>query len=146
MFLAREFENLFVLPTLTAFLYLPTDCRLCWYRCSRAQAKCQKKILCWRCCCCKIIRYSKLGCCLQLIRHQKYLSYRQSSRLSRGRGGQKLPILLSKKTTKKKGGGQKQLILRRHSLWTAPKRDFLKNQSQSTDLFHQTCAQGEQQR
>ena len=32
----------------------------------------------------------------------------------------KLPILLTKKTTKREGGGQKTLILRRHSLWTAP--------------------------
>ena len=40
-----------------------------------------------------------------------------------GRGeGQKLPILPGKKTTKRGGGrGQKSPILRRHSLWTAPK-------------------------
>ena len=41
--------------------------------------------------------------------------------VSRGEGGQKLPILLSKKTAKRGGGGQKLPILRRHSLWTAPK-------------------------
>ena len=41
-----------------------------------------------------------------------------------GRGGQKLPILLSKKTTKRGGGGQKSPILRRHSLWTAPYSNF----------------------
>ena len=29
--------------------------------------------------------------------------------------------LVSKKTTKRGGGGQKSAILRRHSLWTAPK-------------------------
>ena len=40
--------------------------------------------------------------------------------LFRGGRGQKLPILLSKKTTMRGGGGQKLLILRRHSLWTAP--------------------------
>ena len=37
-----------------------------------------------------------------------------------GRGGQILPILLSKKTTKRGRGGQKSQILRRHSLWTTP--------------------------
>jgi hypothetical protein len=45
---------------------------------------------------------------------------------SQGQGGwgQKLPILLSKKTTKSGGEGQKLLILRRHSLWTAPYVDL----------------------
>ena len=38
-----------------------------------------------------------------------------------GREGQKLPLYLVKKTTKRGGGGQKLPILRRHSLWTAPK-------------------------
>ena len=40
---------------------------------------------------------------------------------SQGGMGQKLPTLLSEKTTKRGGGGQKLPILRRHSLWTAPK-------------------------
>ena len=39
-----------------------------------------------------------------------------------GGGGQELPILPSKKTTKRGGGSQKLPILRRHSLWTAPRQ------------------------
>ena len=46
--------------------------------------------------------------------------------VSRGEGGQKFPILLSKKTTKRGGGGQNLPILRRHSLWTAPNLTFSK--------------------
>ena len=45
---------------------------------------------------------------------------------SQGGRGQKWPILLSKKTIKRGGGGQKLPILRRHSLWTAPK--YIPNQ------------------
>ena len=42
--------------------------------------------------------------------------------ISRGEVGQKLTISLSKKTTKRGGGvGKKSPILRRNSLWTAPK-------------------------
>ena len=41
--------------------------------------------------------------------------------VSRGGGGQKLPIVLSKNTIKSGEGGQKLPILRRHSLWTAQK-------------------------
>ena len=45
--------------------------------------------------------------------------------MSQGGGvGQKMPILISKKTTKR-GGGIKSLILRRHSLWTAPRHKLL---------------------
>ena len=44
-----------------------------------------------------------------------------------GGGGQILPILLSKKTTRRRGGGQKLLILRQHSLWTAPQAWINKN-------------------
>ena len=55
----------------------------------------------------------------------EYLPRAASEYLGYNKSAQKLPILLSKKTTKRGGGGQKSPILRRHSLWTAPKGKYV---------------------